>query len=47
MKRLDDKDLILLNGGLSNFYKYGLGFLLGGITFAASFIYGFIYPEKC
>ncbi len=47
MKCLESDELRNIQGGLASIYKYGIALLLGGITFAASVIYGFIYPEDC
>ena len=45
MKRIDNYELININGGASKLAIFGS--IAAGLVFLASIIYGFIHPNKC
>jgi len=47
MVRLENQELMQIQGGISRLIKYGLCGLIAAGVFVASVIYGYIHPEKC
>ncbi len=47
MKKLDNSELMEVNGGMARFVKYGILGLLAVGAFIGSVIYGYIHPVKC